>query len=68
MQQWQLKQYILKTNYITNLTPQTRLNEREMVPAIPSDDLGKGLDVAVDDLVAHDLGVGGVVGGRLHDH
>jgi len=31
------------------------------------DDLGEGLDVAIDDLVARDVGVAGIARGRLHD-
>jgi hypothetical protein len=34
---------------------------------IPSDNLGEGLDVAVDDLVTRGLRVGAVAGRRLHD-
>ena len=34
---------------------------------IPPDDLGEGLDVAIDDLVARDVGVAGIARGRLHD-
>ncbi len=35
--------------------------------AIPSNDLGEGFDVAVDNLIAGGLGVGGIAGGRVHD-
>ena len=34
---------------------------------IPPDDLGEGLDIAIDYLVARNIGVGGVTRRRLHD-